>query len=178
MSKKRQDLVERADVLFYENGFHAIGLKRIVGEAGVALMTLYNHFDSKEDLILEVLNQRGERYFAYLEEAVSEGNAKDLASISRLLADSHVRWLRSEGSNGCMFLRAKEEYSFENQQIVKQVVAHKESLRSFFLTHGMTEKQALQLAMLFEGATALAEVHDLEDVANEFSDLVHMLFKE
>lgn len=178
MSRKRQDLLEHAENLFYENGFHAIGLKRIVGEAGVALMTLYNHFDSKEALILEVLNNREKRYFSFLNTAVSGKNTNASTPIALLLAQSHIKWLRSEGSNGCMFLRAKEEYSFENEEIVNQVVAHKKSLISFSLASGLTQKHAIQLAMLFEGATALAEVHDLDEVANELNYLVETLFKE
>ncbi|TDL32782.1 TetR/AcrR family transcriptional regulator [Jeotgalibacillus sp. S-D1] len=178
MSKKRQDLVEHAEKLFYENGFHAIGLKRIVNEAGVALMTLYNHFDSKEALILEVLNNREKRYFSFLDAAVAGKSTRDIAQNAQLLAQSHIQWLRSDGTNGCMFLRAKEEYSFENEQIVNQAVAHKHSLRSYFLELGFSQKHAIQLAMLFEGATALAEVLDVDDVANELNNMTETLFKE
>ena len=37
MSKKRQDLINHAERLFYENGFHSVGLKRVISEANVAL---------------------------------------------------------------------------------------------------------------------------------------------
>ncbi len=67
MSEKRKQLLTTAEHLFYENGFHHVGLKRIVSDSGVALMTLYNHFPSKEDLILEVLKSRETRYLSLLE---------------------------------------------------------------------------------------------------------------
>ncbi len=133
MSKKKQDLLQHAEILFYQNGFHAIGLKRIVNEAGVALMTLYNHFGSKEDLILEVLKNREMRYFSLLNAAVTRKITEGSLSIALLLAEAHMKWQRDHGTNGCMFLRAKEEYSFENEEIVGQVVAHKNNLISFFL---------------------------------------------
>ena len=40
MSTKKEDLLVAAEQLFYQHGFHAIGLKAIVQEADVALMTL------------------------------------------------------------------------------------------------------------------------------------------
>ncbi|PPA70431.1 TetR/AcrR family transcriptional regulator [Jeotgalibacillus proteolyticus] len=178
MSRKRQDLMERAEVLFYENGFHGVGLKRVVSEAGVALMTLYNHFESKEDLIMAVLTGREERYFSLLNKAVEAENSDNQADIAMLLAKSHINWLRTEGKNGCMFLRAKEEYTFENEDIVNQVIAHKETLISFFQKHNITKNQAVQLTMLLEGATALAEVGDLENVENNLYSLVKMVFEK
>lgn len=57
MSSKKEDLLNKAEILFYEHSFHSIGLKRVINEANVAVMTLYNHFASKEDLIMEVLKE-------------------------------------------------------------------------------------------------------------------------
>ena len=47
--QEKQDLLEVAERLFYEHGFRGVGLKQIIQEANVATMTLYNHFDSKEN---------------------------------------------------------------------------------------------------------------------------------
>ena len=54
-SEARRRILETADRLFYEEGLRAVGIDRIVAEAGVAKMTLYTHFRSKDDLILAVL---------------------------------------------------------------------------------------------------------------------------
>ncbi len=65
-SKKKDDILKTAEELFYKHGFHSIGVKRILEEAGVATMTMYNHFASKEDLIKEILLNREEMYFRLL----------------------------------------------------------------------------------------------------------------
>jgi AcrR family transcriptional regulator len=39
-SSKREELVDTARRLFYENGIHATGIDRILAEAGVSKMTL------------------------------------------------------------------------------------------------------------------------------------------
>src|SRR4249919_1591565 len=57
-SEARQRILETADRLFYQEGVRAVGIDRIIAEAGVAKMSLYNHFSSKDDLILAVLTYR------------------------------------------------------------------------------------------------------------------------
>ena len=56
-SLKRDTLLDTAERLFYAEGFHATGIDRVINEAGVARMTLYNHFASKEALIEAVLER-------------------------------------------------------------------------------------------------------------------------
>lgn len=165
MSKKKQDLIEHAEQLFYNHGIHAIGLKRIVKEANVALMTLYNHFDSKEDLILEVLKKREEKYFYMLKSYVRNSKSSTVWS----LAEAHIDWIRKHDRNGCMFLRAKEEFSSnDDHEIVQYVNEHKRSLLAFFEELGFNHSEATQLVLLFEGATALSETLNVDDVEMAF----------
>ncbi|GAA0351605.1 TetR/AcrR family transcriptional regulator [Bacillus horti] len=169
MSKKKEDLLQHSERLFYEYGFHAIGLKRVVNEANVALMTLYNHFASKEELVLAVLKRRGERYFKLLQSSIQNYSSASAAE----LAEGHLAWIRQHSSKGCMFLRAKEEFaSSEEYEIVEYVNQHKQALISYFEELGFQQKQAIQLALLFEGATALAEVLDAEQVSEQLRHLV------
>lgn len=55
MSIKKENLLKTAELLFYKYGFRGVGLKQIISEANVATMTLYNHFESKDHLVEEVL---------------------------------------------------------------------------------------------------------------------------
>ena len=57
-SPKRDHLVETAFRLFYRDGYRAVGIDTLLAEAGVAKMTLYNHFASKEDLYTAIIDQR------------------------------------------------------------------------------------------------------------------------
>jgi AcrR family transcriptional regulator len=57
-TSRRQDLVDTAMQLFYRNGFHAVGLDRILADTGVTKTTFYNHFESKDDLVVAVIQQR------------------------------------------------------------------------------------------------------------------------
>jgi AcrR family transcriptional regulator len=48
----RERILEAAACLFYQDGIHAVGVDTIIAESGVAKMTLYCHFPSKDDLIV------------------------------------------------------------------------------------------------------------------------------
>jgi AcrR family transcriptional regulator len=172
MSTKKEDLLVAAEQLFYQHGFHAIGLKAIVQEAGVALMTLYNHFDSKDELILEILTRRSQVYMDYLQQATQQSTG----SVAARLAVGHLNWLKHNASNGCMFLRAKEEFvSDPNHPIVQFVTDHKEDTKQLFLSKGLTPTEATRLALLFEGAVSLAEISPIDEVEDALIAMVQHL---
>src|SRR4029453_18756744 len=54
----RDMLIETANDLFYQHGFHAVGLDQILARGGVTKTTFYNHFESKDDLAIAVLQER------------------------------------------------------------------------------------------------------------------------
>lgn len=104
---KREILLDTAERLFYSDGFHATGIDRIVNEAGIARMTLYNHFESKEALVEAVLVHRYTRYLDDLGSAV-DGAAPGGALAA--LTDVHCHWLETVSDRGCIVIRAIAEF--------------------------------------------------------------------
>ena len=66
----RDKLIHSAYEQFYRQGFHAVGLEHILRQAGVTKTTFYNHFDSKEALILAVMQWRNELWPEHLRNAL------------------------------------------------------------------------------------------------------------
>ena len=62
---KRQQLINTAFRLFYQNGIHAVGINQILKESGIAKKTLYHHFASKEQLLLAVLEYRDQIFLQW-----------------------------------------------------------------------------------------------------------------
>ncbi|WP_267555744.1 TetR/AcrR family transcriptional regulator [Rhizobium rhizogenes] len=58
MSSKKEQLIKAATELLSRHGFHPIGFDRILAEAGVARVTLYDHLPGKDDLISAMLEHR------------------------------------------------------------------------------------------------------------------------
>ena len=58
----KENLVEGASRVLFEEGYHAASVNQIVAAAGVPKGSFYNHFESKEDLALEVVRRYAEGY--------------------------------------------------------------------------------------------------------------------
>lgn len=62
---KRQYLLETAVLVFLEKGYHQTGIRDIAERAGVSLGNLYNHFPSKEAVLVEIAKIEAEEIKAY-----------------------------------------------------------------------------------------------------------------
>jgi len=60
-------LVATASELFYREGVRAVGIQRVIEEAGVAKASLYAHFESKDELVAACLDQRISAWQAHVE---------------------------------------------------------------------------------------------------------------
>ena len=113
---KREQLVETALELFSREGFHSTGIDRILAEAGVAKMTLYHHFRSKDELILAALRLRDERFrneFMRRVERSSGDAAGRLTGIFEVLDGM----FDAAASRGCTFINACAEYGDRDSAI-------------------------------------------------------------
>lgn len=170
-SVKKDSILEVAERLFYEHGFRGVGLKQIISEANVATMTLYNHFDSKDNLVEEILKQREKRYWSYLDKYVD----KDSDDSSFMLAvEAHGLWLKEQSYKGDMFLRAIEDYAGTDNEIENIARGHKSRLFEYLLhlaqKKGVEHEQdiANQFTLLLEGTTSMTTLIGA-DKATEYS---------
>jgi AcrR family transcriptional regulator len=123
MASPRDRLIDAAADLFAREGFHAVGIDRILTEAGVARMTLYNHFASKDDLMLAAVRRRDETFRRWLakqvERAAPPGTERLLAVFDVLAA-----WIESAEFRGCLFLKACAEYADPDCPLHRAVAEH------------------------------------------------------
>jgi len=164
VSSRREHLVETAARLFNDHGYNTTGIDRILSEAGVAKMTLYNHFRSKDELILAVLRRRDETFRNHLVRAV-ESLTDD--PRGRLLAvfDVLKDWFRSNGFRGCMFINATAEFEAPDSAIRAASCEHKRLLAVYIeelareAGAASPAKLSEQLALLIEGAIVSAQLN-------------------
>jgi AcrR family transcriptional regulator len=100
----RERILEAAYELFSRQGIRAVGIDAIIERSGVARMTLYRHFASKDELVLAFLQLREERWTKdWLQQEV-ERRAK--APADRLLAifDVFDEWFQRTDFEGCSFI--------------------------------------------------------------------------
>lgn len=150
--------------LFDRDGFRAAGIDTVLAEAGVAKMTLYHHFASKDDLVAAVLDAKAQEFEASL---VATVEAAGRGPLRRMLAvfDWLEAWFRSEGFNGCAFIKAVAEYPDPASKPHRAAVAFKAALlaRLTTLAEALPVRDAPTLArqvmVLVEGAIVTAHVH-------------------
>src|SRR5690554_3207754 len=120
---KRDQLIEKAQELFYREGYHATGIDRILAESGVAKMTMYKHFKSKEELILAVLDARHEIMIQRLRERASKLTPREalLAMFDGLHSMIHSR----DQFCGCLFVNAAAEYQDREHPIHRRSCTYK-----------------------------------------------------
>ncbi len=166
---RRKLLVETASRLFNEHGYHATGIDKILAESGVSKATLYKHFSSKDDLILEVLRQRHDQFYSRLQARLEAASSE--AQPALVAFDALEEWFQSSDFFGCYFIKAGTEYGHEDNPIHQYASWHKESLRAllvkFLMDVGESEKEnyAEELILLMDGAIVSAHVRDRKNAA-------------
>ena len=182
-SEKRDHLVDTALDLFNRDGFHATGVDKILKEAGVARMTLYNHFKSKDELILAVLRRRDEKFRNWFMRTVERLGK---TPRDRLLAifDALEEWFSGKDFSGCMFINASAEFARPDDPIHMAAGEHKNLIlnyvRELTKSAGATEPDALAqgLMLLMEGAIVMAYVAGDRNAAERAKTAAKMLIQQ
>jgi AcrR family transcriptional regulator len=102
----RERILSSAYTLFCRHGIRAVGVDTIIERSGVAKMTVYRHFGSKDDLVLAVLDRREQRWTRnWLEREVRRRAERP---VDRLLAifDVFDEWFHRRDFEGCLFVNA------------------------------------------------------------------------
>ena len=128
----RERVLATAYELFSRHGTRAVGVDRIIAESGVAKMTLYRNFKSKDDLILAFLERREEQWTrAWLQ---SEVEQRSTTPAGRLLAvfDLLGEWFAREGFEGCSFINVMLELVDQQRHPVRDAaVKHLAEIRNY-----------------------------------------------
>src|SRR5690554_8178012 len=91
-------LLDVASRLFYTRGVPNVGINEIIARAGVARMTLYHHFPSKDDLVKAVLERRREERAAWLARADAAAEAPPGRGLA--VFDLLEEWLQAPDYRG------------------------------------------------------------------------------
>lgn len=185
MQSRRDELIDTALRLFYTQGFHATGIDKILAEAGVAKMTLYKHFRSKDELILAALQRRDAQFRAWLTGAMEQASPHPR---DRLLAmfDALEDWFRGcafegLGFSGCAFIKAAGEFGDRDNPINRAAVEHKRLILDYIerlcAQAGAVEPHALalQLGLLKEGAIVAAQMQGTPEAAQTAKQIAKAL---
>lgn len=95
--------------LFYRKGIHAVGVEDIVREAGVAKISLYRSFASKDDLVVAYLEDRSKVFLRGWDEAFDRYRDDPRAQLRAIMTYIAERTTR-DGYRGCPFINFCAEF--------------------------------------------------------------------
>lgn len=159
--KVREQLLAAAGDLFYQQGIRAVGVDEVVKQAGVAKVSLYRAFPSKDDLIVAYLEERDAEFWMRWDSVVegAPDAAAALDGVVALLADAIDR----PDYRGCPFANFTSEFPERDHAGRLVVERSKRELRSRLsaLTAQRSdvspEGLADALLLLAEGAFSLSQ---------------------
>jgi AcrR family transcriptional regulator len=130
-AKARDRILSSAYELFARHGIRAVGIDAIIEHSGVARMTLYRHFASKDELVLAFLERRDALWSVAWLQAEVERRAKK--PVERLLAIFDVigEWFKAENYEGCSFINVMLETTERSSAVRAATVMYLERVRQF-----------------------------------------------
>ncbi len=178
----KERILEAATKLFLRDGYHATGIEAIISEAAISRMTLYNHFKSKDELIIEVLNKR-HRDWMYRFTSFVESHAKSPKKQLLAIFDALQDWFEDEDYYGCAFVNAAAEFSLRDpeNQALRIAGEHKHDLEAYILKIAKaaevedSQKLTQQICLLIEGAITSALIYENSNSAIDAKETVQQL---
>jgi AcrR family transcriptional regulator len=157
----RERILVTAHALFYRDGIRATGVDRLIAESGVAKLTFYRHFPSKDDLVRAFLDYRHERWMAWLVDALGRHGARPGGGLAPLVA-ALAEWFADPAFRGCAFINAVAEVGGSLPDAVAIARRHKQEMTDVLadlLPTGPHQHEAAHaVAVAVDGAIVQAQM--------------------
>lgn len=169
-SPTRDRLISAGLDLFYQNGFHAVGLDRILNAVGTTKTTFYNHFESKDELALACIQARDQRWRKRFPELLQQRAGDNPVTQLHEVFNLWREWFADIHFNGCLFIHACSEFPDPNDPCHRAAKANVDALRGVIA--GLADAAAIRnpdsfadrFILLMEGAIVM-EVIDRQNRA-------------
>ncbi|HEU0230405.1 MAG TPA: TetR/AcrR family transcriptional regulator [Burkholderiaceae bacterium] len=159
----RDRIVACASDLFYRKGINHVGINEIIDASGIARMTLYHHFASKNDVVVAVLEQRMAQRRQAMQAAI------DSAQSPRDKVVAAFAYLReivdAQDFRGCVFINATVELADPGHPGAILSARHKRRMADCFTRIAQdagwpdADSFGIQCQLLWDGAAAAAQVN-------------------
>jgi tetR/acrR family transcriptional regulator len=120
---KKERIIEKSMELFEENGYHATKVETITKALGISKGNFYTYFNSKEEVLYEILDIMKEQRIDFLHEIDVD---KDPKEVLRDFAESHRYF----------FLRYLKRVNLQNIEVFlkdKKIIVHIEEIQDILI---------------------------------------------
>jgi AcrR family transcriptional regulator len=170
----RERILKTAGRLFYEEGYRAVGIDRVIAEAEVAKATFYKHFPSKDELIVAWIKSAESMTSTFL--PPMDGATPLFDYMDKMIGVAHNTWCA-----GCTFQGAASEFGelahpahAAALQVKQNVIAELEA-RAAKQKLADPKKTAQMMFLLLEGVWASARMFKAAAPLQHAKEAVRML---
>lgn len=161
----RDRIFEAAKKLFYRSGIRGVSVDAIAAEANTTKVTLYRVFNSKDDLIVQVLEEQAQRWSQWWDEIVARHPGNPRRQIEALFEAFRDEICCDAAERGCTMANAAVEVDDDHpgKRVIRE---HKlemvRRLRGLCREMGAKNPDQLgnALMLLLSGAFAARLVYD------------------
>jgi AcrR family transcriptional regulator len=158
-SRPRDRILETARDMFHKHGIKGVGVDAITEAAGTNKMTLYRHFESKDELIVECLRANAAKAGAMWDAFEAEFPGDKLAQLHAWVRKA-AAMLNADG-RGCDMANAAAELTEEAQRERLVTLCRDAGI-------GQAELLADTLSLLLEGARVSVQTVGSEGPSTQF----------
>jgi len=165
-AETRQQIIDAAYTLFYQNGFMRSGVDAIANTAGITKRTLYQHFASKDELIEAVLENQHQIALERIRQWADCITGKPDQMVM-MIFDKLAQWAAGAEWQGSGFTRAAVEFAdMPGHPARKAARRQKEEVEMYlvekFAAQDLDDAEQLvrEVLLLIEGCQSLTLIHD------------------
>lgn len=188
--EKIEHVLYTAECLFNSYGYHRTGVDMIMKESGVSKTTMYKHFKTKEDLVLEVLKRKSNVLIGSIKQKILISvQAKPNASVYQqinIVLDAIESWIKSSDFSGCLFMKAVSEYDGKDKEICNFAEKHKNRIKKIIKdilnnnpvrqTYN-SDELAKNIALVIDGAIITAYIKGDKDIMKNARYIIEVIYK-
>lgn len=162
--KTRERILEAAARLFYQHGYNATGVEKVIKEAGVNKGNFYYYFKSKEELGVETLRWQQRNFAGQFQSNVPLDDESPLQRLFDSLEG--VKQIVSSGNaecpiRGCYYANFSLELSTASAPIRRELVRAFDRLRNYFADLIAKAQAAGELGMHLDPQVAAGMIFSL-----------------
>ncbi|MES0004426.1 TetR/AcrR family transcriptional regulator [Mesorhizobium sp. M0062] len=170
--RPRDRILETAQDMFHKHGIKGVGVDAITEAAGTNKMTLYRHFESKDELIVQCLRASAAKGAAMWDQFEAEHPGDKLAQLHAWIRMA-AACLVADG-RGCDMANAAAELTEPDhpaRSVIKELKsAQRDRLVALCRDAGIGQAELLAdtLSLLFEGARVSVQTMGCQGPSTQF----------
>ncbi len=167
--RNREKLLDAGFQLFFREGYGRVSMDMIAAQAGMTKRTLYNHFDSKDQLLAAVLESQNRRSLARFQGWAESADGTIAGFLDQYFAKASA-WANGKRWRGSGFTRLSLELADLPGHPARRTAArHKAELEKWmeaeFRARASREpaRDARMLVLIMEGALSMTLISGNRD---------------